>query len=232
MNTIKNNQTPGFNDVDLKAKTMVFDGFFKINKYTVQHRLFNGEMGGDVERELFERGDAAVVLPYDSVTDEVVLIEQFRIGAYSCTLRLNEERNEEKSAEQKSIKNDSPWLIECIAGMIDKGQSAEQVAVREAVEEADIVLTDLKFVMKFFPSPGGMSELMHLYVAKVDSTTAQGIHGLEGENEDIRVLRVKREEAFEWLNKGLITNGPTVIALQWLQLNLQQWLAESVAGQK
>lgn len=226
MNTVKNTPTPGFDDVDLKAKITVFDGFFKINKYTVQHRLFSGEMGGDVERELFERGDAVVVLPYDPVTDEVVLIEQFRIGAYSCTLRLAEQQDEHKQEQQSSAEKPSPWLIECIAGMIDKGQSAEQVAVREAVEEADIQLTDLKFVMKFFPSPGGMSELMHLYVAKVDSTTAQGIHGLPGENEDIQVLRVKREEAFKWLEKGLITNGPTIIALQWLQLNMKQWLAE------
>jgi ADP-ribose pyrophosphatase len=224
VNTTKNNPTPGFDDVDLKAKTLVFDGFFKINKYKVQHQLFSGEMGGNVERELFERGDAAVVLPYDPVTDEVVLIEQFRIGAYSSALRLGEQQKEQhNSLEHNSLEKDSPWLIECIAGMIDKGQSAEQVAVREAVEEADIELTDLKFVMKFFPSPGGMSELMHLFVAKVDSTTAKGIHGLPGENEDIRVLRVKREEAFEWLEKGLITNGPTVIALQWLQLNFEKW---------
>ena len=223
MNTAKNNPTPGFDDVDLKAKTTVFDGFFKINKYTVQHRKFSGEMGGDVERELFERGDAAVVLPYDPVTDEVVLIEQFRIGAYSCALRLGEQQNVQQSVQQNSGEKDSPWLIECIAGMIDKGQSPQEVAVREAVEEADVELTDLKFVMKFFPSPGGMSELMYLFVAKVDSTTAKGIHGLPGESEDIRVLRVKREEAFEWLEKGLITNGPTVIALQWLQLNLEKW---------
>lgn len=197
------------NDVVLDTPKLVFDGFFKVREYTFKHRLFAGGWSGPIVRELFERGDAVVVLPYDAVTDEVVLVEQFRIGALAATLRNQDNR--------------SPWLVECIAGMIDKDESPAEVASREAEEEAGITLSDVQPIIDFLSTPGGMSERIHLFSATVDSTTAAGIHGLDHEGEDIRVCVVKREQAIQWLYEGKIDNAPTVIALQWLQLNYQKF---------
>lgn len=201
--------SPGIDDVTEVTQEKVFDGFFKVNKYTLRHRLFDGRWSELISRELFERGDAVVVLPYDPVTDEVVLIEQFRIGALAAT--------------QRNKDNKSPWLIECIAGMIDKQQSPKEVAIREAEEEAGIVLSNVQPIMNFLSTPGGVSERIYLFAATVDSTTADGIHGLDVEHEDIRVCVVKREKAIKWLNEGRIDSAPTVIALQWLQLNINEF---------
>jgi ADP-ribose pyrophosphatase len=204
----------GYDDVILGSKQLVFDGFFKINKFTLRHQRFNGELSEPVCREVFQRGDAVAVLPYDPVTDKVVLVEQFRIGAFASN---------SAGAQKKT-----PWLIECIAGMIDKDETPEQVVIREAVEEADITLDGLTPIMQYYTSPGGMSERVYLFAATVDSTKALGIHGLAEESEDIRVLTPALETAIKWMNNGLIDNATTIIALQWLQLNKHRWLEKGI----
>ena len=201
--------TPSLDDVEIDSVELSYDGFFKIHTYRFRHRLFAGGMSEPLSRELFGRGDAVIVLPYDPKRDEVVLIEQFRIGAFGSQSRKAEGR--------------SPWMIECIAGMIDKGLSAEQTAHAEAREEAGLTLTNLELVMKVMPTPGGVSERFFIYVAEVDSTQAQGIHGLDVEGEDIRVKTVSRAQAYQWVENGVIDNAPTVIALQWLELHYSTW---------
>ncbi|NMR84002.1 NUDIX domain-containing protein, partial [Vibrio parahaemolyticus] len=104
-------------DVKVISKETLFEGFFKMVKYRFQHRLFAGGWSGVVEREMFERGHAAAMLPYDPKTDQVVIIEQIRIGA---------------------LEHEHPWQLEIVAGMIDRDESAEAVIRREAVEEAGI----------------------------------------------------------------------------------------------
>jgi ADP-ribose pyrophosphatase len=199
-------------DVEVVGIKTVFKGFFKVEEYTLKHRLFAGGISAPFTREVFERGDAVAVLPYDPLTDEVVLVEQFRIGAMA--------------AIQNQRETSSPWLIECLAGMIDTSQQPEDVALREAQEEAAITLSNLQPIMTYYSSPGGMSERIHLFVATVDSTTATGVHGLDSENEDIRVRVVKYQQAIKWLNNGVLNNATTIIALQWLQLNKQQFNVE------
>ena len=87
--------TLGKNDVEIIARETLYSGFFSLDLYRFRHRLFNGEMSGEVRREILERGHAAVLLPYDPVRDEVVLIEQIRIAAYDTS--------------------ESPWLLELVA---------------------------------------------------------------------------------------------------------------------
>ncbi len=192
-------------DVNIIEQKTVFDGFFKVQQYTLQHRLFCGDWSGEIVRELFERGDAVAVLPYDPITDEVILVEQFRVGAQAAI-----QRNGDKS---------SPWLIECIAGMTELNEASRDVAIREAKEEAGIELTNVQSVMSYYTSPGGMSERIELFVATVDCRKVAGVYGLAEEDEDIRVRVVKREAAMKWLNQGKVDNATTIIALQWLQLN-------------
>ena len=107
------------NDVEIIARETLYSGFFSMDLYRFRHRLFNGEMSGEIRREIFERGHAAVLLPFDPVRDEVVLVEQIRIAAYDVS--------------------ESPWLLEMVAGMIEEGETVEDVARREALEEAGLV---------------------------------------------------------------------------------------------
>ncbi|BBS38737.1 ADP-ribose diphosphatase [Enterobacter cloacae complex sp. 2024EL-00215] len=189
------------NDVEIIARETLYRGFFSMDLYRFRHRLFNGGMSGEIRREIFERGHAAVLLPFDPVRDEVVLIEQIRIAAYDVS--------------------ESPWLLEMVAGMIEEGESVEDVARREALEEAGLVVGRTKPVLSYLASPGGTSERLSIMVGEVDATTADGIHGLAEEHEDIRVHVVSREQAYQWVEEGKIDNAASVIALQWLQLHYQ-----------
>ncbi|WP_127957487.1 ADP-ribose diphosphatase [Serratia microhaemolytica] len=193
-------------DVKIIARETQYRGFFALNLYRFRHRLFNGEMSAEVSREIFERGHAAVLLPYDPLTDQVVLIEQLRIAAIDTS--------------------DSPWLLEMIAGMIETGESVEQVCRREAVEEAGITVGRCKPVLSYLASPGGTSERLSIMVGEVDATRAEGIHGLPEEHEDIRVHVVSREQAYRWVEQGVIDNAASVIALQWLELHHASLRAE------
>lgn len=190
------------NDVEIIARETLYSGFFSMDLYRFRHRLFNGEMSGEIRREIFERGHAAVLLPFDPVRDEVVLVEQIRIAAYDVS--------------------ESPWLLEMVAGMIEEGETVEDVARREALEEAGLVVGRTKPVLSYLASPGGTSERLSIMVGEVDATTAEGIHGLADENEDIRVHVVSREQAYQWVEEGKIDNAASVIALQWLQLHYQK----------
>ncbi|WP_318519212.1 ADP-ribose diphosphatase [Photobacterium leiognathi] len=193
-------QSFGMEDVDILAKETVYQGFFKMVKYRFRHKLFAGGWSGEISREMFERGHAAALLPYDPITDEVVLIEQFRVGAM--------------------VGGCEPWQLEIVAGMLDhQDESAEDVVKREAVEEAGLTVAELEKVTRYLSSSGGCSEMLDIFVGTVDSTQAGGIHGLAEESEDIRVHVVSREQAYEWVESGKIENAASIIALQWLQLN-------------
>ena len=137
---------------------IVYRGFFNLEKYTLKHTLFNGGWSQPLQRELFRRTACVGVLLYDPLRDEVVLIEQFRVGAV-----LNAER---------------AWLLEIVAGAIEEGETAEQVAYREALEEAGCEITELEEIMRFYTTPGGSSERITLYCGRVDSSGVGGVHGL------------------------------------------------------
>jgi ADP-ribose pyrophosphatase len=173
-------------------------------KYAFKHKLFEGGWSDVVEREIFERGHAVAVLPYDPVLDEFVMIEQIRIGALPTS--------------------SSPWLLEVVAGIIDEGETPEDVCCREAKEEAGLNIQKLHKALSYLSSPGGTTERLHIYVGLVDASDAKGVHGLEHESEDILVHRVSTSAAFEWINQGKIDNAATLIALQWFAMNKQQVL--------
>lgn len=195
------------NDVDVLAKETLFKGFFKMVKYRFRHKLFAGGWSNVIEREMFERGHAAAMLPYDPVRDEVVLIEQIRVGA---------------------LEHNHPWQMEIVAGMIDRDESAEEVVRREAEEEAGISVKNIHAIVSYYPSAGGCSEKLDVFIGEVDASQASGIHGLDYEDEDIRVHVMSRSQAYDLVREGKIENGASIIALQWLELNhLQlksQWL--------
>lgn len=186
-------------DVEIVERLNCFKGFYQLDRVRLRHELFAGGMGQEISRELFVRHDAVCVLPYDAQRDEVVLIEQFRVGAMG--------------------KVANPWMIELVAGLIDKEEVPEEVAHREAQEEAGLKLQTLWPMTRYFPSPGGSDEYVHLYLGRCDSAGAGGLHGLEEEGEDIRVKVWAFEDALQAVRDGLIANAATIIALQWLALN-------------
>jgi ADP-ribose pyrophosphatase len=187
-------------DVELRDRRAVFQGYFRVDKFRLRHRLFAGGWGQEISREVFQRGHAVAVLPYDPKLDQVVLIEQFRIGPYAC--------------------GEPPWLLEIVAGVIDPGETPEDVARRELMEEAGIGrVRALTPICRYYASPGGSSETIRLYCALIDATGIGGVHGLAAEGEDIRVLAMDYAAAMTALAEGRIDSSMPIIALQWLALN-------------
>ncbi len=187
-------------DVEILKRETPFQGFFRVDALTLRHRHYQGGWGEPVRRELFVRPRAAAVLPYDPQRGEILLVEQFRVGALEW--------------------RESPWCLELIAGIADKdGESAEDLIRREAVEEAGLTLGAMETVARYMPSPGGTNERLHVFVGKADLTDAGGIFGCAHEGEDIRALTLSVDAIPDLLESGLVDNAASLIALQWLLLH-------------
>lgn len=191
---------PPFEDgVKIIAEETVFDGFFRMLRLKLQHKLFRGGWSNTLERELFYKSLAAAAVVYDPVNDLLGLVEQFRVGA---------------------LENDSgPWLLECVAGMVEPGETPEQLIRRELVEEANITRAALRHITAFYPTPGSCNEYVHLYCALCDLSNAGGVFGVAEENEDVRLNVYQADEVFSAMLQSRANNGATLIGLQWVQLN-------------
>lgn len=177
-------------------KSVVYKGFFTMLKYRVQHSLFNGGESQVYTRELLERGHAVAVFLYDPERDEVVLIEQFRVGA---------------------VESDNPWVVELVAGMVEAGETPEDVARREAEEECGARIANLTFIAEFYGSVGGCSEKTTLFYAQIDSRSVEGVHGLASENEDIKVIKLSSAEFLAKLESNGFKTGSLVAAGFWFK---------------
>jgi ADP-ribose pyrophosphatase len=192
----------GRDDIEVLEKATVYKGRFQVDRYTLRHRLHGGGWSEPFVREVFERGHAAAVLPYDPVLDRVVLIEQFRPGALAAGRH--------------------PWLIEAVAGIIDPGETAEDVIRREAWEEARVTLGEIEKVATCMLTPGACSESVDIFVGCTDAGGAGGIYGLAHEHEDIRVFTLSADEGARLLAERKLENAVTIMALQWLLLHRMQ----------
>ena len=186
----------------LDKHQVLFSKYFQLEELSLSHELFGGGYSNIITREIFERGSVVALLPYDPERRKVVLIEQFRAGA------IGDEK--------------TPWLLECVAGVIEEGESEQQVAIRESREEAGCEIKQLHQISRHYVSPGGTTELCTLYCGIIDSKGVGGIHGLADENEDIRVEVVDVDQAYAMVRDGRIKSSPAIIALLWLELNEQQ----------
>lgn len=195
------------NDVEVLAQETCHQGYFRVDRYRLRHRLFDGGWSTPMVREVFERGHAVAVIPFDPVRNCLVLIEQFRAGAFAAA---------RTGWLPETV---SPWLIEMVAGIIDEGETPEAVARRETVEEAGCTVRELVPVCRVLASPGGSSETVAIYCGRIDADEATAFAGIAHEHEDIRVLVVPPEEAFEWLDSGRIVNAVAVVALHWFRAN-------------
>tara|TARA_R110002167_G_scaffold103579_5_gene267936 strand:- start:1694 stop:2308 length:615 start_codon:yes stop_codon:yes gene_type:complete len=197
-------------DVEIDEDRAAWRGFFQVREYRLRHRLYKGGWGRWLSRELFVRGPAVGVLPYDPVLDCILQVEQFRVGAMN------------RSA--------SPWIAELVAGIIDKpDESPEDVARREALEEAGIDIHEMEAIAEYYSSPGGSDEYFYLYCGRANLATAGGFFGLAEEGEDICAKVMSFTDAMAMLDAGQVSSAHNLIALQWLRLNRdalrQRWLA-------
>ncbi len=191
---------PDAQKIKVKSLTRKYDGFFKIDELIFDHPTFKGDVIENVRREVFVRLDAVAVLPYDPIHDTVLLTRQLRIASAG--------------------KMESPWVVELIAGLVDKTDEAfVNVAEREALEEAGLNISNLTPICDFFPSIGGSNEKLYLFLALTDLSEAGGYFGLAEEHEDIEAFVVSREQTMNMIFEGEIQTASTIIALQWLQLN-------------
>jgi ADP-ribose pyrophosphatase len=187
--------------LDILARGTAYQGFFRIDRYRLRHRLFGGGWSAEVTREIFERGRAVAILLYDPVADAVVLIEQFRLAAY--------------------LAGYPAWQLEIVAGIVDHaGEGDAAVARREAEEEAGLTVAgELRPIHRYLTSPGGTTETVTLFCGRIDSRDAGGIHGLAAEHEDINVVVKSYRSVMRMLRAGEITNGFLLLALYWLAQN-------------
>lgn len=187
-------------DVELVSRETVYKSFTQVDVVKLKHRLFAGGISPIIQRELVIKPEAIGVLIYDPNLDSVLLIEQFRVGALS---------------------HPNPWQLEIVAGLVDgQGESLEDVAKREVMEEAGVELSRLEKVMTFLLSPGGSNERFTLFVGQADLSQAGGVFGLPEEGEDIKVKVVSATEIGVLLEQNqILWNAPLLVAAQWFILN-------------
>lgn len=192
---------PRHPDVAVESDETVWDGRFALQRIKFRNRRFDGNLSGVRTWELWRRGRAAAVLPYDPFADALLLIEQFRLPALAAGL--------------------APVLVEVPAGLCDPGEDPATTAARETEEEIGLAPRRLLPIGDFLLTPGGTDEHVALYVGEIAAplTDADGIVGTSGlaaEHEDIRIRRWPAARAIEAALSGHFANVVTAVALLWL----------------
>lgn len=189
-------------DIKVLSRESIYQGFVKLEKVSIQYRLFNQDKFSKVvERELIHRKKAAGVLIYNDEQKRFALIEQFRIGAIEDTR--------------------TPWHLEIIAGVLDGDESPEECIYRESIEEAGCKLYDLEHLFTFYPSAGSCDELLYLYTAQADFPESGSIFGLAEEGENIKLHLFDYSQVQDLFLNEQLRNAPVIIALQWLKQHIQ-----------
>ena len=203
---------PDYPGLEIVSNRRAWSGRFHLDVITFKHRRFDGAMSGLRTWELFRRGRAAAVLPYDDRTDQVVLIEQFRLPALAAGV--------------------DPIMVEVPAGLCDDGEDPATTVRREIQEEMGLTVERLAPVGDFVLTPGGSDERCSLFAGRVQAPPAgpdglAGAFGLAAEHEDIRVRVWPADAAIEQAASGSFPNSVTTIALLWLAARRpalrQQW---------
>lgn len=188
------------NDFQIIQEKNVYSGYCPVKEYQIKYKLFEGGWSKSLVRELVIRPQAAAVLLYDPIKDKIVLVEQLRIGALHLP--------------------DSPWILEIVAGLIDENETPTLAAHREALEESGCTIQKLIPVMQYLVTPGISDEKVHIFCGIISTPETGRCHGVVEDGEDIKMHVFDTQDVFDLLNTGQIQNAPTIIALQWLQLNL------------
>ncbi len=186
-------------DYKIKSEKMVLDKFLKVFEADVEHDTYKNEEKIQATRLALDRGDSVAILMYEEDTDQFLFTEQFRYP---------------------SSRRDVPYILELPAGAIDEGETAQEAAQREVLEEIGYQINSLELIHKYFPSPGMSSEIIHLFFAQVKSSDKirEG-GGTISEKEDIKMIPLSRKRAFEEIHQGFFNNSITIMSLQWFLIN-------------
>ena len=184
--------------VEIFDEKLVSPGFLKIIRAKLRYKNFDGTWVEADNLEKMERGHSVAALIWNKDTEKVVLIEQFRYPTY------------------QPEKHDSGWMIEVVAGMIDKGEEPQVAARRELIEEIGYQVDTLEYIDDFYVSPGGSTERIFLYYAEVRNKDkiAEG-GGVEQEDENVRMREYSLEEISEKFFNNEFQDAKTIIALMW-----------------
>lgn len=189
--------------VHIRQTGLEYDGFIRIERADLAFEKFSGEMSAAVRRFRYHRGDVAAVMIYDSDRDRVLLIRQFRYAVHART--------------------GDGWLIECVAGIQETGESIQTGARREVLEETGLKLAGLELLAEYFPSPGGCSDKIHLFLGTLeDPERSLGVHGVAQEGEDIQASWVPLSQALEMARTGQIQDAKTLIGLLLLESRVRR----------
>jgi nudix-type nucleoside diphosphatase (YffH/AdpP family) len=195
-------QTTEAAEIDIRQVRYPYEGFHRVEEWLIDHPRFDGTRSGPLTRAVSHVTDAATVLPWDPVRDRVLVVEQVRVGPLAKGDPL-------------------PWLLEPVAGLIDAGETAEETALRELLEEAGITAPPdaLDFVARYYPSPGGLAQVLHSYVVRCDlPDEVAGLGGVDAEGEDIRAHLVAVDDLLAMVASGEAANAPLIVSAQWLAL--------------
>ena len=202
-------------EVELLNTEVLADRHFRYELLTLRTETFAGKLSPPFKREALRSGTAVAVLLYDPVAHQLIMIEQFRIAAYLNDLP-------------------SAWILECVAGMVDPGETREAAARREAKEETGCEVRRMEYAGAYLSSPGISDEMVTIYVGEVDAARAGGVHGHVGEGEDIRTIVFSVDEALAAMDSGAVVNVMAQVALLWFARHgdtlRQRWLGSAVAG--
>ncbi|MEW5975254.1 MAG: NUDIX hydrolase [Acidobacteriota bacterium] len=180
--------------VEIIKSWVEHEGFVRIEKSRLRFEKFDRDLSQEVELGHYHRGDAVGVLIYDPGLDRVLLIRQFRFAAFA--------------------KTGDGWLTECVAGMLHEGESPEEAARREVLEETGLLLARADLLTCYFPSPGGCSDQVYLYLGTVvDPSQPVGAGGLNDEGEDIEVFWLPLSEALHLAETATIQDAKTLIGV-------------------
>ena len=186
-------------DIKIVSKECIHHGFLKLSRLKISHKLFSGKWSPIIQRELIKHKQAVGVILYDAKNELVGIIEQFRVGALG--------------------QSSNPWQFEIVAGMVEKNEILENVAIREVQEETGLTLLDIQPILSYLPSAGASNERMHLFCGSARLLDKGGIYGLASENEDIKLHIFPFADALVGLTDGLFDSAASIIALQWLEKN-------------
>lgn len=186
-------------NINVVKKDSLYKKFFRADECFFSYPRYDGTMSPVISREVMERGNSAGILLYDPDKEKLVFVEQMRVSIF--------------------LAGDNPWMLECVAGMVDEGETPEQVVVREAEEEAGAAVSELEPIVEYFSSPGGVTEKIFLYCGRVDADKVAKYAGLPSESEDIRVVVLSVGEAEKMLLDAKFNNALTIIAVQWFMIN-------------
>jgi GDP-mannose pyrophosphatase NudK len=185
--------------ITIQKTELLSDNWYLLNKVTYNYQEENKSIETHI-REVYDRGNGAAILLYNSTEKTVILTRQFRLPSY-----LNG--------------NKTGMMIEVCAGLLDQDHP-EQCIIRETEEETGYRISKVQKVMETYMSPGAVTEILHLFIGEYnDSMKVADGGGLEHEQEHIEVMKFPFEEAFAMIEKGEIKDAKTVILLQYAKIN-------------